>query len=639
MGPGCPGVSGCLWGGSPPTPTDMSSREKGPESPDATVIEITGDAPTPEPESGPVKGPFFLIVTGAPSPSSLGQVIPLTSEAYLIGRGRGADLRLEDSGLSREHARIVREATGGHAVLDLRSTNGTYLNGVRVERAALGEGDRIQMGMATSLRYSARARLQPREEQVRRALSASGVGTWEWLPQHRRLVLSEDAEQLLGLGKQASADPMSLLHEEDRERVRQAFQAALDSGACDVECRSVSPEGTVRWISLRGELFRGDDGSPARLAGALLDVTAQREATSALRRQALIFESISDGLVVLDADGFILDWNPGAERMLGFPRSEAEGHAPEELPGLGWPEAVTRELIQAVASEGRWRAELTLHRRGGGECTAEVAALPLHDAQGGLFATVVVCRDVGERRRIEAHLQIADRLAGLWRLSAGLSHQLNNPLAALSANLGWVLAELGHLRVERSAAMEIEGVLEEMAQSLRQIGAVVRDLGMFSGSARAEEPRPVDVNHVVELVLRIADGDLRSRAKVRRRLGEVPPVLGSEARLGQAVQNVVVEAAHRFDPGQVGRNEIEIATSLDGTDVAITVMDNAPPLSGEDLAHLFDPFYRIEIERPGSSLALSVALGLVKDGGGTIAASSSGAGNVFRISLPALAAP
>jgi len=615
----------------------MSSRKKEPTPPDATLAEITGDAPTPVPEAGPPTGPFFLIVTGSQSPLALGQVVPLGGEPCVVGRGSGAHLRLDDPGLSREHARILREPSGRHAVVDLGSTNGTFLNGVRVERAALGEGDRIQMGMATSLRYSARARLQPHEEQVRRALSASGVGTWEWLPQHDRLLLSEESEQLLGLGKEASADPMSLVHEEDRGRVRDAFQRALGTGACDVECRSVSPAGNVRWISLRGELFRDDTGAPARLAGALFDVTGQREATAALRRQALIFESISDGLVVLDRGGFVLDWNPGAERMFGLSRTEATGRAPEDLEGLGWPEAVTRELLEAVASQGGWRAELTLRRRGGGECTAEVAALPLQDSQGKLLATVVVCRDVGERRRIEEHLQIADRLAGLWRIAAGLAHQMNNPLAALSANLGWVRVAFGELRVEGPAAQEIVEVLAEMGASLQQMREVVRDMGTLSGGARAEEPRPIDVNRVVELVLRIADGDLRSRARVRSRLAEVPRVLGSEARLGQAIQNVIVEAAHRFDAGQVERNEIEIATGLEGGAVAVTVTDNAPPLSGQDLGHLFDPFYRLEVERPGSSLALSVALSLVRAAGGTITATSAAGRNVFRISLPALA--
>jgi len=604
---------------------------------DATVAEITGDAPTPEPPPGGPAGPFFLIVTGCETPTLLGHVVPLAAEACVIGRGRDADLRLDDTGLSREHARIVvREAAGGHAIEDLGSTNGTYLNGVRVRRAVLGEGDRIQMGKATSLRYSARARLQPREEQVRRALAASGVGTWEWLPQHGRLLLSEDSEQVLGMGKEACADPMSLVHEEDRGRVLEAFRLALQTGVCDVECRSLTPGGRARWISLRGERFQDEGGGPPRLAGALFDVTAQREATEALRRQALIFESISDGLVVLDRDGLVLDWNPGAERLLGFRRSEVAGRAPEDLEGLGWPAAATREIVGAVATEGRWSGELTLTRRGGGQCTAEVAALPVHDSLGAVFATVLVCRDVGERRRLEAHLQTADRQASLGRIAAGLAHQLNNPLAALSANLAWTRAAFGDLRLSGAAAREIEEVLAEMGPSLQQIRTVVHDLGTFSGAAQGGEARPLDVNGVVELVLRIADGDLRARARIRSRLGHGARVLGVEASLAQAIQNVLAEVSHRFDPARADGNEIEIATGVEGAHVAVTVTDNAPPLSSQDLAHVFDPFYRIEADRPRASLALSVALSLVRAAGGTISATSAGGHNVFRILLPAL---
>lgn len=613
----------------------MESEKRSQEQSDATVAEVTGDAPTPRPPSAASAGQYFLIVTGAEKPSLLGFVLPLAGETCVIGRGRGADLRLEDTGLSRQHARVILEAGGRHAVEDLGSTNGTYVNGVRIQRAVLGEGDRIQMGRATSLRYSGRARLQPREEQVRRALAASGVGTWEWLADHERLVLSEDSERVLGVGKEAALDPLTLVKEEDRERVLHAFRLALHTGVCEVDCRCTAPGGGVRWVSLRGERFQ-DEGGTLRLAGALFDVTAQHEATESLRRQALIFGAISDGLVVMDGGGLIVDWNPGAERLFGVPRDEAVGRAPEELQGLGWREEVTKEILGATSRDAGWRAELELGRRSGGESSVEMAAFPLHDGHGVHFASVVVCRDVGERRRIEAHLQIADRQASLWRIAAGLAHQINNPLAALGANLRWVSAAFGDLGVTSPAGQEIGEVLEEMVPSLQRIRTVVSDLGTLSGRAQAGEVRPLDINRIIDLVVRITDGELRARAALRLRLAEVPPVLASEAGMAQAVQDVLAEALHRFDPGPAGGNEVEIATGAEGREVVVTVTDNARALSAHDLAHVFDPFYRVEVDRPRASLALSVALSLVQGAGGTITVSSEGGHNAFRIALPAL---
>lgn len=615
----------------------MSSRRNRPDL-EVTVAETTGDAPPPATGVAPSGGPFFLIVTGTTTPSAVGQVVPLAAPACVIGRGRAADLRLDDSGLSREHVRIVRDPGGGHHLLDMGSTNGTFVNGVRVRRATLGEGDRIQIGRATSLRYSSRARLQPREEQVRRALTASGVGTWEWQPEPQRLVLSEDSERLLGLGKLAHPDPMALVHAEDRERVGAALERGLAEGACEVEFRLAAPGAPPRWVSLRGEVFRDEDGAAARLAGALVDITAHKEAAEALRRQALIFESISDAAVVLDLHGAILEWNPGAERMLGVSRSEAVGRDPGELEGVRWPGELSSELIRGVSGAGSWRGEVELGRRGGGSCTAEVVAAPVLGPDGALFACVAICRDVGERRRVEAHLQMADRLAGLWRIAAGLAHQINSPLAALSADLAWARGAFQKLPLEGPEARELAEVLGDMGQSLGKIGAVVRDLTTLSLGERSDETRPVDVSRLVEMVVRVTAGEVGARARVQCRLEVVPPVLASEGRLDQAIQNVLVEAAKRMDPAHAGRNEITVSTRLEGATVVVEVADNGPVIGAEDLLHLFDPFHRIAVERPGSSLALSVALSLVQAAGGNIEVRSDAAtGTVARISLPAMA--
>ncbi len=86
---------------------------------------------------------------------------------------------------------------------------------------------------------------------------------------------------------------------EDRDSLRAHLERAIAQGAsCEAECRLDSPSGE-RWVSLRGEVFRDLSGRPVRLAGTMMDVSQRKRAESELRRQALMFDSLSDGVVVL----------------------------------------------------------------------------------------------------------------------------------------------------------------------------------------------------------------------------------------------------------------------------------------------------------------------------------------------------
>jgi hypothetical protein len=97
-----------------------------------------------------------LVWTFAAHLDWFGRTVPVGGDDLLIGRF-GTDLDVDDRGVSRVHARISRSAQGGWTLTDLGSTNGTYLNGVRVRSAELHDGDEIRIGAATAFRFSAEA--------------------------------------------------------------------------------------------------------------------------------------------------------------------------------------------------------------------------------------------------------------------------------------------------------------------------------------------------------------------------------------------------------------------------------------------------------------------------------------------------
>lgn len=107
--------------------------------------------------AGPAAAPS-LVCSFASHLDRFGRVLPL-SDGLTLGRAAQADLPVDDRGASRLHARIARRQDGAWTVTDLGSTNGTYVNGVRVRSAVLRDGDEIRIGAATSFRFSARADL------------------------------------------------------------------------------------------------------------------------------------------------------------------------------------------------------------------------------------------------------------------------------------------------------------------------------------------------------------------------------------------------------------------------------------------------------------------------------------------------
>ena len=193
-------------------------------------------APLPSSESA------CLILTSTTTPAAIGKVFRIESAEHVLGRGADAGFQIDDHGVSRRHARISRTSEGGFHLADLGSTNGTYLNGVRIASAELHEGDRVQIGTVTVLRFSMRELVEQGEEQLRQALSAARVGIWDWNAVTGAVTWSEQVDRLLSLPVGSlSGRPMDLsevVHPGDLARVREALATALAQRThLDVEYR------------------------------------------------------------------------------------------------------------------------------------------------------------------------------------------------------------------------------------------------------------------------------------------------------------------------------------------------------------------------------------------------------------------
>lgn len=261
-----------------------------------------------------------------------------------------------------------------------------------------------------------------------------------------------------------------------------------------------------------------------------------------------------------------------------------------------------------------------------------------------------------ERSKMQEQLLISDRMASVGTLAAGVAHEINNPLAALMANLDFAAQDVAQLALDvrshgsgtdgagtndgaaewiATRLREIEEPLRDARESADRVGHIVRDLKIFSRSDE-DKTGAVDVRRVMESSLRMAWNEIRHRARLVKEYGDVPPVEGNEGRLGQVFLNLIVNAAQAMPEGRADKNEIRVVTKQDDHDrVVVEVRDTGSGIPDSVISRIFDPFFTTKPVGVGTGLGLAICHRIVTALGGELTVESQvGKGTVFRAVLP-----
>ena len=511
----------------------------------------------PIPTTQPQPVAAWLVVTAASTPGTVGRSFKISGEESVVGRSPEAQVRLMEEGVSRKHARILRSADGKFELSDLGSTNGTYLNGTRLAGPGrLDEGDRVQLGGQCSLRFTFKESSDG-DENLREALAAAHVATFSLDLRNQIISWNETVERVVGAPagtlSRSSLPVMDFVHADDQERVRGAVEAAVQGRRqFDAEFRFIRPgvEGAL-WVAAKGNVMRDADDTPLRIVGTLMDVSARKQTEQELRREALLFESLNDGVIFLDLQGNVVDWNSSAERLFGYSKGEVLGRTWSDVLKLS-EHNLQATVLAALKRYGRWSREVVALRK------------------GRHIATIAVHRDIGERRAMQAQLLVASRLASVGTLAAGVAHEINNPLAFVNANVLYLADELERLRSALGPATdEVLQLVTETRQGVERIGLIVRDLKAFSRVDSEDVSAVVDVRKVLACAEKMAGKEMRQRARVLRDIQAVPMVKANESRLGQVFLNLLLNAAQAIPDGAAAEHEIRIRTRTDGLGRAV----------------------------------------------------------------------
>jgi len=414
----------------------------------------------------------------------------------------------------------------------------------------------------------------------------------------------------------------------------------------------------VRAPALRGAvaLFLPQPSSaPPGVVSALGDLVAaavrawdvEREGRDVAERYRLVTEATQHAIYDWDMTSDLVQWTGRVTEVFGHKVSDDLAHQAWWAANVH-PEDTARvsdSLARALKlGERFWTCEYRFRCADGRFAWVFDRGAIVYDGDRQPTRMVGVMEDISRDRELQSQLSLASRLAAVGSLASGVAHELNNPLTWVTSNLGFAIEELQKLHRENKEARERTDealdALDDAKAGAERIAQIVSDLRTFARSD-AEGLHPVSVARAVTSALKMAHNELRHRGRLVEDLKPVPTVLGSEARLCQAVLNLLLNAAWSLaaSPGAV--NEVRVATYTDGEGHAvIDVSDTGPGISPDVLPRIFDPFFSTKPTGEGLGLGLSVTHSIITGIGGTIEVESHvGQGTTFRVKLPVVRRP
>jgi DNA-binding response OmpR family regulator/nitrogen-specific signal transduction histidine kinase len=371
------------------------------------------------------------------------------------------------------------------------------------------------------------------------------------------------------------------------------------------------------------------------------ELVLQQEAIARSERLLrTVMDSVPDGVVMVDRGGEPMLWNRAAEAIRNEIRQAHTTVGADPLffrPDRKTPVAhdalpLTRALRGEDVDEQELCIKTTDARK---DKWCSVKARPLPGMDGRVTGAVAVFRDVTKEKEASEQLMISDRMVSIGMVAAGVAHEINNPLAAMLANLDLAVQEIVRRDTGDGRFDDLKELLQEARSASHRVYQIASDLRVF---ARREDDTPaaVDVHRVLESSLRMAGNEIRHRARLDRRYGQVPLVRGQESRLGQVFLNLLMNAAQAIPEGNVEGHWVRVATDVDGDGrVIVAISDTGCGMPVETLAQLFTPFFTTKPAGIGTGLGLAICQRIVEGFGGDIqVASELGRGSTFRVLLP-----
>jgi PAS domain S-box-containing protein len=417
-----------------------------------------------------------------------------------------------------------------------------------------------------------------------------------------------------------------------RERILAAFKDAVEHGGRRTERNFQNKNGEHFWVALNSAPVM-EGGKAVYLIISWLDITERKQAEEQLQESEdywkTLFDASTGGILIIEPETHkIVDANPAMVRMIGIGREEIIGRVCHKFvcPQEEGKCPIT-DLKQRVDTK-----ECILLNASGEEVPALKSVVPI--TRYGRQYLLELIFDITERKQAEEkekqlqqELYLAQRLASVGELAAGVAHEINNPLTGI---LGF-----SQRLIRQSTDEKVSRDLEIIYSEAQRAAEVVQSLLTF---ARRRQPKKeyANINDIVSKTLELRayalqTGNIEVATTLASRL---PQIMVDFPQMQEVFLNIILNAEQAMSEAH-GRGKLVIKTKRIKDYLRISFADDGPGIPPENLDKVFDPFFTTREEKGGTGLGLSACHGVVTEHGGRIYATSKrGKGATFFVELP-----
>ncbi len=344
-----------------------------------------------------------------------------------------------------------------------------------------------------------------------------------------------------------------------------------------------------------------------------------------------LVESSHDAIFSFDLDGGIISWNSGARQIYGYDTFEVLGKSWEIFAPPDKRDALLKIVRAAKSGRSTTNYETNFIVKDGYTIPVNISVSPIISAKSETSGVSVISQDLTERKRLMEQIMESEKLAEVGRLSAGLAHEMKNPLTPIifyAENL----SEIKEIAIEELHTQA--GVIKSEAGRILKLAT---DLLSFS-RPKDETMKQININDVVnDTVLLIVYQVRKAGSEIEKNLAEnLMMIKGEPDKIKQVLINLVMNAAHAMK-GKKGtitlttRNVTEDGSRL----VEVAVADNGSGMSQDVKDNLFKPFFTTKPKGIGTGLGLYISYNIIKQHDGTVRVKSEeGVGTTFILRFP-----
>ncbi|PRR80784.1 PAS domain-containing sensor histidine kinase [Clostridium vincentii] len=409
-----------------------------------------------------------------------------------------------------------------------------------------------------------------------------------------------------------------------------------------------------------------------------------------------MMKNVSDSIIITDANGYIEEFNTSTEKIWHYSCDEFKHLHINNLFSLEdeLQEDLNARIYKDIVSLNQWSDELCAIDKNKNTFNLIISIYPVLDYNSQIINYVVVSEDIREKKSLVQELSLKnqelkealknlkttqvsmvqeDKLASLGQLSAGIAHEINNPLGFIISNFGTLKKyteklysmvslykssinnnegyssdedRMNLLKTEKKYNLDfimedLEELLKDTEDGIERVRKTVGAMRNFAHSTIEGEFEQYDLNDGINNTLVIAKNELKYNSNIETALGELPYIEAQSNEINQVILNIIINSS--FAIKEKHENEdleyfglLKIATYSDRNFIYCSIEDNGTGISKKNLDKIFEPFFTTKPVGKGTGLGLSIAYDTIKNKhkGELIVESTLGIGTKIVIKLP-----